>query len=460
MSNPPLQRNQTEQRDTPNTEQTKDPHSHCYCMDMRERFTALEGELVQLREMTLSLHMTQSPDQTSNKPTAKQKERDNIRKELSSLQDEVKQLQQERERIKVQLASLESQLTQQTESHGVLLTALREEIRELKHVKDTYFKDLNSTKDPVQQVTPLTEHSSQTSVAHPSQNLPSSPNPLPSTQPTSESDNASTPTENSQKTDIVLLIDSNGKFIDEKKLFPKHSVAKLWCPNTHSALRLLNEDSLGSPSHIIIHTGTNDLRAQQERVASALQRVIEKATTTFPNAKITISTLLPRKDFHPDTIQRVNANLSRTCALKPQVHLAHHPTLDLTCLYDHVHLYRATVPIFAKTLKDVALNRSTNTTPRSNRARQHPPRPEINHTAPTKNSQRPQPLPYHNNSQQTRTSPLLPTPITQHMQQTPGSLSYAQTVSRNSTPTSAQTPTAELKDIHQMLNLICSHLLS
>lgn len=52
---------------------------------------------------------------------------------------------------------------------------------------------------------------------------------------------------------------SNGKFIDEKKLFPKHRVAQLWCPNTHSALKLLNVDKLGSPSHIIIHTGINDL---------------------------------------------------------------------------------------------------------------------------------------------------------------------------------------------------------
>nr|XP_046212454.1 uncharacterized protein LOC124039932 [Oncorhynchus gorbuscha] len=44
------------------------------------------------------------------------------------------------------------------------------------------------------------------------------------------------------------------------------------------------------------------------------------------------------------------------------------PTIDLDCLYDHVHLYRETVPILAKTLKDVALNRSPTSPPRNSRA--------------------------------------------------------------------------------------------
>ena len=66
--------------------------------------------------------------------------------------------------------------------------------------------------------------------------------------------------------------------------------------HTQRALDLLYEDQLGS-SHIIIHTGTNYLREQQERVAIALKGVIEKASSTFPNAQVVISTLLPRKDF-------------------------------------------------------------------------------------------------------------------------------------------------------------------
>ncbi|KAK1902777.1 Collagen alpha-3(VI) chain [Dissostichus eleginoides] len=81
----------------------------------------------------------------------------------------------------------------------------------------------------------------------------------------------SRPAQQRGKPDIVILIDSNGKFIDENKLFPTHTVAKIWCPNTQHAMDLLSEQQLGSPSHIIIHTGSNDLRSQQERVSESLR---------------------------------------------------------------------------------------------------------------------------------------------------------------------------------------------
>ena len=132
---------------------------------------------------------------------------------------------------------------------------------------------------------------------------------------------------------------------------------------------------LGSPSHIIIHTGTNDLRSQQEKVADSLRKITEKASTTFPTSKIIISTLLPRRDFHPHTIHRVNASISRDCALKPNVFLAHHPILGPDCLYDHVHLYREAVPILAKTLKDITFSRNLTNTQSNNWPAQTPPRP-------------------------------------------------------------------------------------
>ncbi len=98
---------------------------------------------------------------------------------------------------------------------------------------------------------------------------------------------------------------------------------------------------------------------------------MEKARETFPNSKITLSTLLQRKDFHPKTINKINSSISRHCALLPNVHLAHHPDLDTDCLYDHVHLYKNLVHIFAKRLKDVALNRTNQTSRTSSNPTRH-----------------------------------------------------------------------------------------
>ncbi|KAJ8377144.1 hypothetical protein SKAU_G00077240 [Synaphobranchus kaupii] len=65
--------------------------------------------------------------------------------------------------------------------------------------------------------------------------------------------------------------------------------------------------------------------------------------------------------------QRVNAEISRGCALLPNVHLAHYPTIGHWDLYDHVHLDEAAVREFTKTLKDVALGRHPGHSPSSKR---------------------------------------------------------------------------------------------
>ncbi|KAI4876409.1 hypothetical protein NFI96_020969 [Prochilodus magdalenae] len=222
------------------------------------------------------------------------------------------------------------------DSYRKEVAALREELKQRDDIMQSLREQLLSNQ---QQSPPTGENSTQ-------ENLQSQPY----NQGTDRAEGGAT-----EQLDIALLIDSNRKFIDEKKLFPKHRAAKLWCPTTQKALELLTEAKLGSPSHIIIHTGTNDLRAQQERAAVSLRAVIEKASSTFPNSKIVISTLLPHRDFHPHTIQRINASISRECALRPNTHLAHHPTLDTAYLHDHVHLLKESVPAFAKTLKDVTL---------------------------------------------------------------------------------------------------------
>ena len=79
-------------------------------------------------------------------------------------------------------------------------------------------------------------------------------------------------------------------------------------------------------------------------MAKTLKGVIEKASSTFPNAQVVISALIPQKDFPLASIQWVNASISQDCASKPDVYLAHHSTLDLNSLYDQVHLYKAAVP--------------------------------------------------------------------------------------------------------------------
>ncbi|TTD62563.1 Ribosomal protein 63, mitochondrial [Bagarius yarrelli] len=72
-------------------------------------------------------------------------------------------------------------------------------------------------------------------------------------------------------------------------------------------------------------------------------------------------------DFHPATIQRVNAEITHICASMANVHLAHHPNPSIHSLHDNVYLRKDTVHTFAKNLKDAALGRNPDTHQKSHK---------------------------------------------------------------------------------------------
>ncbi len=130
----------------------------------------------------------------------------------------------------------------------------------------------------------------------------------------------STDPDNPTETEALILIDSNGKYINEKLLFPNMKAQKMWCPNTSRALQILFDENLKETyKHIVVHTGTNDLRAAKGNVAPMLREVAIRASERFPEAKITLSTLLPRSDLPFQVIHGNNVELSRTCAFIPNI---------------------------------------------------------------------------------------------------------------------------------------------
>ncbi|CAM4619805.1 unnamed protein product [Leuciscus chuanchicus] len=282
---------------------------------MRSSLSLQEVELVELRELLLS--QTTSSERIQHLENKLHQLTRDFKTSVEELRGEIKDLQQDRDTLNSELKSVREELI------------FRErEIQSLREQRETVIQPgSNATQTSAQPVlTPPEIHTPTERMDAYTQDRESTPNPI--------------------HAEIVILMDSNGKFINQKQLFPNHKSSKLWCPNTESALQQLSKETLGDPSHIIIHVGTNDLRTQQERVAQT--------------------------DFHPCTIQRVNTDISRGCAGMPNVHLAHHPTLDIHNLHDHVHLRRDSVNVFAKNLKDVALGRTPGSPLKSQRESNNP----------------------------------------------------------------------------------------
>lgn len=260
--------------------------------EMRDKYALMESEIVQLQEISFQTNSLRETNKAIHQQLSTMKtqyehsqaqlkelqhDRDTFRKDLDMLREILREMQQERTDYKKEISLLAEKLKEREAT----INNLSEQLQ------------LPNPRPQLPEPQVLTQPTSPPAASPDLQQPPESHANLSFPCEQQHPSGQSSPTIVQHKSDIVFLMDSNGKFLDEKRLFPNHSVTKIRCPTTNRALDLLSEEHLGSPTHIIIHTGTNDLRAQQERVATSLRAVINKASNTFPNTKIIMSTLLP-----------------------------------------------------------------------------------------------------------------------------------------------------------------------
>lgn len=251
---------------------------------------------------------------------------------------------------------------------------------------------------------------------------------------------------------VVLLMDSNRKFLDPKKLFPQHQVHLKNCSTSKQVLQMLETKTLGNPQVIIVHTGTNDLHSLHRGTAEAVCNVAVKASSMFPDTRVVISALLPRYDTPPHIINAINADIFRGCTALPNVHMAHHPTISPRDMYDGIHLHKDRVGAFAKSLKDCALDRNPHTIINA----------PLWHRPPLSPNCRPQHAPvYHGRTTTHTRSPKHKASTTPArnpaLKERPQSYAAAAAQPVGPGPTSHKA--TELDEIKNILQLLCSRLL-
>ncbi len=257
-----------------------------------------------------------------------------VREELARREQHGHTLERLLEETRTQLHTIQHQQCVSTQPHSTPTTTTQHQRRVGTQTPST---SPNSTQHSQSSFTPATRQSPQ---AH--QNLKrresSSSQINPRTTTSIQVSSTSTGREQKSKDNIIILCDSNGHHLDPRRLFPGRSVKKFWCPTSHSALRLLREGALGAPSHIIIHTGTNDLSTRRVDITKALSNVVRTASRIYPRAKVIISSLLPRRDVPQRIINAINVEIANICAPIPNVHIANHQQVTHQHLYDHIHI--------------------------------------------------------------------------------------------------------------------------
>ncbi|KAJ8360504.1 hypothetical protein SKAU_G00170290 [Synaphobranchus kaupii] len=305
---------------------------------IQECLSMLEMEITEFKESKL-----QETDSVQQLRLELEKLKKESSSKLGELETSVTNLHKKNQRLNDELTNLKEEMRQK----DAAIHNLTEQITSLtteQHLCQTTARGSQTESSPSNTTTtsPIT-----------SQTKPSPPATQPAPpQPSQQQPAPNTPPLHPQPPKTAILIDSNGKFLNHRRLFPTHSVGKFWCPTTDNALKLLCQSTLNTPQNILIHTGTNDLRSKGEKVAESLKKVAEKAHRLFPQANIAISTLLPRRDYPGGLINKINQSITSDCATLPNVTIIHHPALSCDHLYDLVHLDQEGVRLFAKDLRE------------------------------------------------------------------------------------------------------------
>ncbi len=348
----------------------------------------------------------------------------NLRQEIKYLQSDREEMSKELQQTKDEVREIKSTLGKQLKE---VRAEMQEELSALKSTLHTKDKLINSLKEKLNSVPALKETSPEPEIL---MNTPQAEQLAMKRESHSSNDPANqidiSAAEDPRETQALILIDSNGKYVNEKLLFPNMMPQKIWCPNTKSAFQVLSDKKLNENYKHIIHTGTNYLRAMKGHVAPVMRELAIRATQRFPDARITLSALLPRTDVPFHVIHGNNVELSRSCALIPNVHLAHHKDIRPHHMYDHVHLNKQGVKVFARVMKSTALGNAPGNSRNSNNKRS--PHPTRSPYPPTE-------------------SRAAAGPPSQHK-------SYAAAVQRPQNPTAA-----ELNQIRRLLNTVCSRLM-
>ncbi|CAB4038969.1 Hypothetical predicted protein, partial [Paramuricea clavata] len=112
--------------------------------------------------------------------------------------------------------------------------------------------------------------------------------------------------------DFVMLCDSNRKFLNINRLCNNRNSKMIPCNTTTKAMEIIDTPRFKVNKGLIINTGVNDVEhLTPEEIINNQIKLVEKAMSAFPNAKIILSDITPRDDKFDDEVPRINDDIDK-----------------------------------------------------------------------------------------------------------------------------------------------------
>ena len=148
--------------------------------------------------------------------------------------------------------------------------------------------------------------------------------------------------------DIQIFMDSNRKFINEKRVPPDGRLkTKISSCGSISDLGKLVNSIPENLKALLIHTGVNDIKLEPDvnQIHSKLYDNIMKIKDSHPSLKIILSEITPRFDSLDKDVLRLNAKIVNSFKACENIFVVHHNNLRKEEFYydnrhqkeDHIH---------------------------------------------------------------------------------------------------------------------------
>lgn len=162
------------------------------------------------------------------------------------------------------------------------------------------------------------------------------------------------------KEEIIILMDSNGKYINTKKLCKNKTTKRIVCFTADKAKDIVEKPHFEDPKQILIHVGTNDMeQLSNADCIKSLSNLISDTSKKFPNTKVFYSNLLARNDEHQSRVKALNATIYKQIESLPNVHVIDNSNISTEFLHDRKHLNKEGVRVFARNIIQAMRGRST-----------------------------------------------------------------------------------------------------
>ena len=98
--------------------------------------------------------------------------------------------------------------------------------------------------------------------------------------------------------DIIVIMDSNRKFLEPEKLFPNKKSTILRCGNISSLNRIVENPYFYNTESIVVHVGANDVQSDTDAdvIADSLLTATAKLKSKSPATNIFLSEITSRSD--------------------------------------------------------------------------------------------------------------------------------------------------------------------